>query len=105
MARIIERILVWVAVLIAAAALVAIAVTFLPALKLPATFDKPIAWLRAHQPGNADRPAIERAENLMAAGDTAGALKAADQAVSENPVDATIANRAGNVALDRKSVV
>ena len=99
MARIIERILVWVAILIAAAALVAIAVTFLPALKLPATFDKPIAWLRAHQPGNADRPAIERAENLMAAGDTGGALKAADQAVSENPGDASIANRAGNVAL------
>lgn len=99
MARLVERILVWVAILVTLAAVVAVAVTVLPTLKLPSSFDKPMAWLRSHQPGSADRPAIERAEDLVAAGDSAGALKAAQQAISDNPNDAAIANRAGNVAL------
>jgi len=98
-ARIIERILVWAAVLVTAAALVAVAVNFLPALTLPSAFDKPMAWLRAHQPGSENRPAIDRAEDLMTAGDPVGAVKAAEQAVADNPTDAVVDNRAGNVAL------
>ncbi|MDQ6779788.1 MAG: tetratricopeptide repeat protein [Candidatus Eremiobacteraeota bacterium] len=99
MARLVERILVWLAILITAAAVLAIAINFLPSLSLPARFDKPLAWLRAHQPAGLNKPPIERAEDLIAAGDPNAALKAAQLAIAEDPNDAVIDNRAGNVAL------
>lgn len=99
MARLVEKILVWLAILITAAAVLAIAINFLPNLSLPARFDKPLAWLRAHQSASSSKPPIERAEDLIEAGDANAALKAAQLAVAEDPNDAVVDNRAGNVAL------
>src|SRR5579872_746212 len=99
MARLVERLLVWLAVVVVLAAALAVVVTVLPQLNLPTALSRPLYWLRAHQPSANERPAIERAEDLLASGDASGALAAAREAVDSNRGDAGVANRAGNVAL------
>jgi tetratricopeptide (TPR) repeat protein len=89
----IERLLVWLAGLVAAAAIVAVAVTTLPEL-----FPQ-VSWLHRGPAGGHAPSSIDDAEQALAAGNRAAALADARQAVQENPGDAVIDNRAGNVAL------
>ncbi|MBV8596827.1 MAG: tetratricopeptide repeat protein [Candidatus Eremiobacteraeota bacterium] len=92
MARLVERILIWLAVLVTAAAVVAVIINIVPSN---------IAGF--HIPGlQSNRTVsspIDDAEQAVSRGDTARALALAQRAVADNGGDATIANRAGNVAL------
>jgi tetratricopeptide (TPR) repeat protein len=90
-ARLVERILVWVAGLVTVAAIVAVIINV-----APGTFSG-VPWLHLNQSANA--AAIDLAEQAMARGDTRAALKLAARAVNENRSDSVVANRAGNVAL------
>jgi len=92
-ARLVERILVWVAGLVTVAAIVAVIVNV-----APGTFSG-LPWLHLNQSGNQNASAIDLAEQAMARGDIPGALKLAARAVNENRSDTAVANRAGNVAL------
>ncbi len=92
MAQLIERILVWVAVLVAAAALVAVILNF-----LPGNFGG-LSWLRGGSPTPAQASAMDLAEQAISRGDTRQALALAQRAVQDSPTDASVANRAGNVA-------
>ncbi len=89
----IERLLVWLAGLVAVAAIVAVAVTTLPEL-----FPQ-VSWLHRGPPGAQPPSSIDQAEQALAAGNRAAALADARRAVQENSGDAVIDNRAGNVAL------
>jgi tetratricopeptide (TPR) repeat protein len=92
LAQLIERILVWVAALVTVAALVAVILNSMPPNFLGLHF-------RRSQPAPGGAAAIDLAEQAVARNDPAKALKLAAQAVKDNPNDASIANRAGNVAL------
>ncbi len=93
MARLIERILVWIAVVAAVAALIALVLNVLPGIfgSLP--------WLHGGQIANQGNSTIDRAEQALSRHDTREALHLAKQAVSEDSTDAVVDNRAGNVAL------
>lgn len=93
MAQLIERILVWVAVLVTAAALIAVILNFLPG-NLGG-----FRWLHGRVSPETQLTTIDRAEQAISRGDLRQSLELAQRAVQENPSDATIANRAGNVAL------
>jgi Flp pilus assembly protein TadD len=92
-ARLVERILVWVAALVTIAAVVAVVINFVPGAL------GGLRWFNSNQGGAGATPTIGLAEQAVARGDTRAAIKLAQRAVEENPGDATIANRAGNVAL------
>ncbi len=92
MAQLIERILVWVAILVAAAALVAVILNF-----LPGKFGG-LSWLHAGTPTQTQASAMDMAEQAISRGDAPQALALAQRAVQESPTDASVANRAGNVA-------
>lgn len=93
MAQLIERILVWVAALVAAAALVAVVLNF-----LPGTLGG-FQWLHGNGSAPVQPATMDLAEQALSRGDTRQALDLARRAVAENQADASIANRAGNVAL------
>ena len=93
MARLVERILVWVAGIVTAAAVVAVIINV-----APGAFNG-LPWLHLNQSGNQNASAIDLAERAMDRGDTRSALKLARRAVDENRSDTVVANRAGNVAL------
>lgn len=94
MARLIERILVWVAALITVAAVVAVIVNFVPGSS------GLFGWLHSGpETAPGELSAIDRAEAALARGDGSGALHWAGRAVTENSSDAGVDNRAGNVAL------
>ncbi len=93
MARLVERILVWVAALVTVAAIVAVLINFVPGAL------GGLRWLHPNQNGESATPTIGLAEQAIARGDASGAIKLAQRAVDENPGDAAVANRAGNVAL------
>jgi tetratricopeptide (TPR) repeat protein len=92
-ARAVERILVWVAVLVTIAAIVVVAINFAPGLF------SGLPWLHLNQQGNQNATTIDLAEEAIARGDTRLALRLALRAMDENRSDAVVANRAGNVAL------
>jgi len=89
-ARLVERILTWVAILVTVAAIVAVIVNFVPGS---------LGGLHWSNGGNQTASTIDLAEQAITRGDTAKALDLARRAVAENASDATVANRAGNVAL------
>lgn len=94
MARLVERILIWVAGLVTAAAIVAVALNFLPGAL------GGLRWLHLGQIANeSTNTTIDLAEQAMTGGDARNALKLAQRAMAEHPSDASVANRAGNVAL------
>jgi tetratricopeptide (TPR) repeat protein len=92
-ARLVERILVWVAGLVTVAAIIAVIINV-----APGAFSG-LPWLHLNQSGNQTATSIDLAEQAMARGDARAALKLARRAVDENRSDAVVANRAGNVAL------
>jgi tetratricopeptide (TPR) repeat protein len=92
LAQLIERILVWVAGLVTVAALVAVILNFLPAGL--AGFH----WSN-NSSGVTGPTTIDFAEQAIDRNDPRKALALAAKAVQEDPNDAAIANRAGNVAL------
>ena len=88
MARLVERILVWVAGLVTVAAIVAVIINV-----APGTFSG-VPWLHLNQSANQNAAAIDLAEQAMARGDTRAALKLAARAVNENRSDSVVSNRA-----------
>ncbi|HXW50346.1 MAG TPA: tetratricopeptide repeat protein [Candidatus Acidoferrales bacterium] len=91
MAQLIERVLVWVAALVTAAALIAVILNLVPGAL------GGFRW--SHANGPTGPTAIDLAEQAIARNDTRTAMALAAKAVAANPNDASIANRAGNVAL------
>ncbi len=91
MAQLIERILVWIAGLVTVAALIAVLLNLIPG---------GLGGLHWSRNTGATAPGpIDLAEEAVGRNDNRQALDLAQKAVQENPSDATIANRAGNVAL------
>ena len=93
MARLVERILVWVAGLVTVAAVIAVIINVAPGAL------SGLPWLHLNRSGNQNAATIDLAEQAMARGDALAALKLAQRAVDENRSDAVVANRAGNVTL------
>lgn len=93
MARLVERILVWVAALVTVAAIVAVIINV-----APGTFSG-LPWLHLSPSGSQNASTIDLAEQAIARGDNRLALTLARRAADENRSDAAVANRAGNVAL------
>ena len=93
MARQVERLLVWFAAIVATAAIVAVVINVVPGIGT-------IGWLHlGRQSGQGADATVALAEQAMRRGDARRALSLAQEAITQSPSDAAIANRAGNVAL------
>ncbi|MDQ2818560.1 MAG: hypothetical protein M3T49_10205 [Candidatus Eremiobacteraeota bacterium] len=94
MAQVLERVVVWIAAVVCIGVVVVAGFAMLP--------QKWVPW-HARQAASSgdDGPGatIDQAEQALAAGDTRQAGALAAQAVTDNPSDAQVDNRAGNVAL------
>lgn len=94
MARLVERVLIWLAALVTVAAVAAVILTFFPSRFAPLPWQHPGDDTTIDQ-----RPAIDLAEQAIALGEEHSALRLAKRAALEDGSNAAVDNRAGNVAL------